>query len=169
MEGFRTKRGTITFSTSQLMLEESLSDYFTNAFEGFWEEGGLNEKLFFLFMVAAMSFSASFIGAAFITAPLDIQMNAAGFIILTAFAVMIYEHWNKVDKDKFIKYDDIKSVKLVEGMKPFTCPRFIIKFEKNDNERTRYVTMPVEYMPSVERDVAEIKKRFKDKNIDVEA
>lgn len=162
-----TKRGRITFATSKVMMEESLTGYFRNSFEGFWERGGFNEKFFLLTMTGILSFSASFIGLAFFTAPLQAQIRAASIILAIALAVMIYEHWNNVERDKFIEYSDIDSVKLVEGVRPLTCPRFIINYTVDDEQKMRYVTMPVTYMPGVEKDIESISEAFGEKDVKV--
>ena len=149
------------------MMEESVKAYFTNMFEGLWEEGGAKEKIFFMALIGFLSFCTSFVAAAFYSAPLYIKFSIATFFLCVALAVMIYEHWNNVEKEKFIEYDRINSVKLVEGVKLFTCPRFIMKYSENGEEKTRYVTMPMHYVPGVEESIESIKEAFKERDIEV--
>ena len=167
MDKFRTKRGSVTFSNTKVMMEESLKAYFTNMFEGLWEKGGAKEKIFFMLIVAFLSFCTSFVAAAFYSAPLYIKLSLSAFLLSIALAIMIYEHLNNVEKEKFIAYENINSVKFVEGIKLITCPRFIIKYEKDGEEKTRYITMPMHYVPNVQKDIESIKKAFKQKEVEV--
>ncbi len=168
MKEIPTKRGRITFGTEKVMMEESWTDYLRNSYEGFWENGELVDKLFFALTLAFVSSAGSFLAVAYFNAPLLAQINAAAMVLILAFAVMIYEHWNNVEKAKFIKYSEIESVKLVEGLKPVTCPRFIIDYRRDGKENMRYVTMPIELMPGVEDNIREIIDQFDDKGIEVE-
>lgn len=165
MEEFSTKRGRITFGTEKIMMEESIKGYFKNSFNGFWEKGGINEKIFFLVMVGLTSFSLSILVASFVFAPIQIQFDVAAVIMVLALSVMIFEHWNNVDRAKFIPYDNISYVEYVEGMTPLTCPRFIVKYDKEDVEKTRYVVMPTKYMPGVKDDIESIKNNFEENNV----
>jgi len=167
MQEHLTKRGKITFGTEKVMIEESIKAYFTNSFKGFWKDGDVNEKIFFLTMTGLLSFSISFILASFFFAPLDIQLDIAVLFITLALAVMIYEHWNKVDREKFIPYKSINYVEYVEGIDYLTCPRFLIKYSKNDEEKTRYVVMPSNFMPETEENIEEIKQEFEDRDIQI--
>lgn len=169
MKEIPTKRGRITFGSGKVMMEESWTGYVKNSYEGFWENGVLVDKLFFALVLAFVSSAGSFLAAAYLTAPLIAQINAAAMIMLLAFAVMIYEHWNNVEKAKFIKYSEIESVKLVEGFKPITCPRFIIDYRRDGREKVRYVTMPIELMPGVEDHIQNIIQQFDENDIEVDA
>lgn len=149
------------------MMEESVKAYFTNMFEGLWEDGGAKEKIFFMALVGFLSFCTSFVAAAFYSAPLYTKLFLGTSLLSVALAVMIYEHWNNVEKEKFIEYEKINSVKLVEGVKLFTCPRFIVKYERDGEEKTRYITMPMHYIPGVEESIESIKQAFEERDVEV--
>ncbi|WP_414837560.1 hypothetical protein ACK3SF_04785 [Candidatus Nanosalina sp. VS9-1] len=168
MEEFRTKRGRITFSNGKVMMEESIGSYFTNMYRGLWEEGGVKEKLIFTFSIAVLSFSASFVASAFITAPLYLKMGAVSLILAAVLAVILYEYVNNVEREKFIDYSDIESVKFIEGIKLLTCPRFIIAYSDNGEKKRRYVTMPMHFVKTVEDDVESIKEAFEEHDIEIE-
>jgi|GEM_PF-1754068 len=165
MEEFSTKRGSVTFGTEKIMMEESVKAYLKNSFNGFWEEGGLNKKIFFLSMAGLMSFSITFLTVSFYYAPVRAQLNVAVMVMALALSLVIYEHWNKVDREKFVLYDDIDYVEYVEGLNPLTCPRFILNYSKDNEKKTRYIVMPTKYMPGVKEDVEGIKKEFEDRDI----
>lgn len=167
MEEYRTKRGTITFSSGKVMMEESIRTYFTNMYRGLWKKGGIKDKIFFTLSVGILAFSTSFVALAFITAPVYLKMNALSFVLAGILAVLLYEYQHNVEKEKFIEYSDIESVKFVEGLKLLTCPRFIIRYSKDGEEKKRYVTMPMHFVSGLEDDIYEIKEAFKEQDFEV--
>ena len=63
--------------------------------------------------------------------------------------------------------EKINYVEYVEGFTPFTCPRFIVKYDENEVTKTRYIVMPTKLMPGTEEAVNGIKNELEEKDVQV--
>ncbi len=166
MDEVRIKKGSCRFGSDRFMLDESLKSYFSN-FTDMWEKGFLKHKVIFSAAVFVLFFSLSFsinlmLGASptqlvfFITALLLVLLVSKGHSFHHGFT-----------REKMISWDQIQEVEFNPGMKWVTCPRFIVKYRENDEEKRRYVIMPAHLIPGVEADIEKIKENFQDRDIEV--
>ena len=167
MDEVRIKKGSCRFGSDRLMIDESLKNYFFN-FMDMWKQGFLKHKIIFSAAVFTLFFSLSFsfnvmLGATptqlvfFITALMVVLLVSKGHSLVHGFT-----------REKVIEWGQIHEVKFNPGMKWVTCPRFIVRYVEDGEERKRYVIMPTHLIPGVDEDIESIKENFEDRDVEVD-
>jgi len=78
----------------------------------------------------------------------------------------IHKLENGFTSEKFIHKSEINSVDFNPGKKWITCPRFIINYQDDGEEKKRYVIMPTHLIPGVDKDIEEMKHKFENLDMD---
>lgn len=168
MEEYRTKRGTAAFGSNRVIMEESISTYIRNFVDSMWYKGDLRQNMAFVFILALVLYAIELIFFFLLNATFTQRVIYVSSVAAFMLAVWTVEHFRGFTDEKFVEYETINSVKFIEGRKWLTCPRFILKYSSEDEEKKRYITMPHELLGDVEKDVEEIKKEFRSRDIEVE-
>lgn len=165
MDDVRIKKGKIVFGSDRLMLEETFSGHISNILD-MWREGGRDERIAFSVTAFVFFFSLSSI-VNFLILGSPIQIGFFGILMMSALMLAwIHKLENGFTNEKFIQKSEINSVDFNPGMKWVTCPRFIINYQEDGEEKKRYVIMPTHLIPGVDRDIEEMKHKFENLDID---
>lgn len=167
MEEVKTKRGKIAFGEEKILLEENYLDYFHNLERELWHNGESRHKLGLALFAFTLSYTVVMVVAA------AFFLNLQSLLVFSASAVAIFgliwlvQRRRGFTTDNKIFYSDIEEVKLVEGRNWLTCPRFIIKYQKEETLKKRYVAMHSHLIPGVDKRIQNIKKNFESKEIEL--
>lgn len=167
MEEVKTKRGKIGFGEEKILLEENYLDYFHNLERELWHNGESHHKLGLALFAFTLSYTVVMVVAA------AFFLNLQSLLVFAASVTVVYgllwmlQRKREFTTDNKISYDDIQEVKLVEGRNWLTCPRFIIKYQKEETLKKRYVAMHSHLIPGVDERIQNIKENFESKQIKV--
>lgn len=167
MEEVKTSRGKIGFGEEKVLLEENYLDYFRNLYRELWVEGEHRHMLTMFLIVFAFSYSAT------IFAAILLYLNINQLVIFVALAATVFgviwiiQRLRGFTTDGKISYDGVQEVRFVEGRSLITCPRFVIRYRSEGEEKRRYVSMHSYMIPGVEDRIERIKENFNSQGIEV--
>lgn len=167
MEEVKTKRGRIGFGQDKAIMSENYGNYFRNLYRELWKDGDKNSKLIMAMILFVLTYTFTMI------ASIIALLNTTQLIILLSTGVIFFgilwvvQRVRGFTTDIEIPYNSIESVKLVKGRKWLTCPRFIIRYIKDDKMRKRYISMHSYLIPGVEDRIELIKENFESEGIEV--
>lgn len=167
MEEYRIKKGECVFSSDRMMLEETFSGQISHLLD-LWRHGDRDSRLAFVVSTFAVFFSISFVASYLVVASFTrVTFLAAA---LTSVLVLSEAHQRLYGftREKFIHKEDIESVEFKEGVRWLTCPRFIVNYVEDGEEKKRYVIMPTHLLPGVDEDIEELKEKFQDMEVEVD-
>ncbi|MFB6114813.1 MAG: hypothetical protein ABEK04_00865 [Candidatus Nanohalobium sp.] len=156
MASFRTKRGRCILDEDKMYLTSSFKGHMKRLWEG-------NKVLLF-------GFSALYIWIGYaVVFGLDAAVLAGAGLGLVLVAISyITNHFRNFSSDSIIEKDNINSIKASKGSKTLTRPRFVVKFDKNGEEKNRYIMMPSLWLSYGSEEFEKAKEIFRDEGLELE-
>jgi hypothetical protein len=162
MVSFRASRGRCILDEENLYISSSWSGLFRR-----YLEGGIVGKLMIAsFLPLPVIVLANMGTGTFQPVLSGLKIGAGMGIILITSGILI-NYFRGFSYDRKIPRSSINKFKVVEGTKGLSQPRFIVKFEKNGEERNRYIVMPSEFLSYGEEEFEEAKKLLENKGFEV--
>jgi hypothetical protein len=167
MKSYRIKKGSCLLSSERIMLEETLSGYVSHLLD-LWRDGDRSSRAAFVVSIFALFFSLSFVVNYLVVGSfIRVTFFTAGLLSVLALSEAHMRLYG-FTRDKFIEKEDVQSVKFNKGIRWLTCPRFIVNYEEDGEEKKRYVVMPTHLLPGVEEDIDGLKAEFEDLGVEVD-
>jgi hypothetical protein len=162
MGSFRTNRGRAIFDEEKLYISSSWTGLLKRYYEGgFFGKLTLSSLtllpiiyLFNFLMIRSTSF---------------LEGVAIGTVIGAVLIALYYtvNYFRGFSYKSVISKDSIKGFKVIEGSTGLTQPRFIIKFEKSNEIKNRYIIMPSMLLSYGESEFEKAKKLIKEEGFEI--
>jgi hypothetical protein len=134
MPSFRTKRGTCRLGDRTLELESSLGMQLKRYREG--------NRLLFASLLSVLGAAVGLPVVALLAGDLRLVGLYGGAFLVVSLGARVSNAVRGFTSDDEIPLDAIRKVRAVRGTKGLTRPRFVVRYERDGEEKRRYVMMP---------------------------